>query len=201
MLFDRISCKQQSVVSVCVVQSMFDGDGISAAALQDSRQPERCHSCSDKHLVKLSKEELEPVLGKVIRTVTAGQSFGELALLQRDVRRTASVIAQLLPETARGSGQQDVETVRGGSQQNDNTGARKSLQDAVAARASSQQNDKAVSLLKITRGDYDDAVSALTPGVHATLCCTCVITHAHAGLFILAPSSSVRQTHENLVIY
>ena len=37
-------------------------------------------------------QELEAAFGKLIRTVTAGESFGELALLQQNARRTASIL-------------------------------------------------------------------------------------------------------------
>lgn len=54
---------------------------------------------------------LDAYFGKVIRTVKAGQSFGELALLHKQARRTATVIA-CAPESA-DSEQQGTEFTHG----------------------------------------------------------------------------------------
>ena len=48
-------------------------------------------------------QDLDACFGKVIRIVTAGDSFGELALLHKHARRTATVIA--CPPHAVDSGQ------------------------------------------------------------------------------------------------
>ncbi|GIL61974.1 hypothetical protein Vafri_16223 [Volvox africanus] len=49
------------------------------------------------HTDQHSPTELDSMYGTIIRTITPGQSFGELALLHRDSRRTASVITGAPP--------------------------------------------------------------------------------------------------------
>lgn len=94
----------------------------------------------------------------MIRTVTAGESFGELALLQQTARRTASVLT-----AAAGQG-----TLGGSLQQNGADGS--SLQQNGTSHGSlhgdgtvdgSLQGDGTVNLLRIAREDYNAAVSGV----------------------------------------
>ena len=78
-------------------------------------------------------QDLDACFGKVIRVVKAGDSFGELALLHKHARRTATVIA-CLPHAV-GSGQpsdgqatKGVDLIRIGRQEYDLTVSVSSLQ-------------------------------------------------------------------------
>ena len=62
---------------------------VTPETLQPSAEQSAAQGRSWSHA---QDHELDAVFGKLIRTVTAGESFGELALLQQSARRTASVL-------------------------------------------------------------------------------------------------------------
>jgi hypothetical protein len=87
--------------------------------------------------------------GPVIRTISAGEAFGELALLQPQALRTATVIAakssmdsSLTPET-------DVDTTR------------RETQSSTASGSQQLSSTEKVSLIKITRQLFDESVTSL----------------------------------------
>ena len=75
-----------------------------AVTPQSRRLPAGLNAAHGKSWSHANDHELDAVFGKLIRTVTAGESFGELALLQQNAHRTASVLTSPIASGQRDSG-------------------------------------------------------------------------------------------------
>ena len=110
-------------------QSAQVSSAVSQAGMSPATDPQAGHSRSHQGSLPQGLS-LDACFGRVIRTVSTGESFGELALLHKHARRTATVLAcpPVLVDSEQPAGE--------------------------------AQPTRGVDLIRVARQDYDDIVSA-----------------------------------------